>query len=142
MFLDCLPSWKFKNKLKQLEEENLRLKLNSNNLISLLLKEIENYKRDIKILKNENIKYRKFYETKTRIPPYPPYIIDKLKDLYLNKNIEYECPICFIIIDTSNIELSSCGHFYCNKCIKEIKNCLTCHYKFTNDEKYKFIANL
>ena len=68
-------------------------------------------------------------EDKIKDESVPQFIIEEIKELYKDLNKSLECPICFETLETKDIKFSSCGHKYCNTCLKKLNECAICRRK-------------
>ena len=60
----------------------------------------------------------------------PQHIINTLKNMAEELKHKWECPICLDFIETNNLEITNCGHYYCKECLKT-------HIQNTDEEKWK-----
>lgn len=64
----------------------------------------------------------------------PDHISNEIKELYDLVKKEVSCPICLDVIPTKDIKFTSCGHKYCDECLKKLKTmpnrkCAICRRK-------------
>jgi hypothetical protein len=132
----CFNIIKSKNQLKS---EIKNLKVNTNDLVSSILNDLEKKDKKIFLLKRENLflfhqnkkllaENQNLKQKKIKIPK---YIKNLIYELCLNSTIPQECSICLNDINKENILVLDCGHVYCNECITNLNKCLICGYIFT-----------
>jgi hypothetical protein len=132
-------SLKLKKELEELKNENENIKINANTLLVTILNDLDILKEKYKMLKQKNIILQEenknlllnnnnLQENKIKIPKYIQNII---KEFYLNSSLIYDCPLCFEDINSENLIISDCGHYYCSNCLIKLDKCLTCNYNFT-----------
>jgi len=73
-------------------------------------------------------------EKTINIEEVPEMIKNELKEMYEIMKKQIECPICYDEIGAKDIGFSSCGHKYCNDCLKKLKEqrqpkCAICRKK-------------
>ena len=51
----------------------------------------------------------------------PQFIRDELKVLLTELNKRVQCPVCLDDMEPSNLEISKCGHKYCQSCLETLK---------------------
>ena len=49
------------------------------------------------------------------------HLIKFIRELYEKAKVEITCPICLERIDKNNLSTTSCGHNFCESCLKEAK---------------------
>ena len=47
----------------------------------------------------------------------PEHIKSELKTMATQLRKKWECPICLDTIEDNDLEITSCGHFYCKACL-------------------------
>jgi Zinc finger, C3HC4 type (RING finger) len=61
--------------------------------------------------------YRRLTET-TQAVGVPEHIKQELKTLAQELKKNWECPICYEMIEHEKLYISNCGHFYCQPCLE------------------------
>ena len=62
--------------------------------------------------------------TTTPTETMPSHIKNELKEMADRLKKKWECPVCFEFIETENLDITNCGHFYCKGCLNSWKeNC-------------------
>jgi hypothetical protein len=51
--------------------------------------------------------------------------------LYVKYNKEEECPVCYTILESVNLELPSCAHAICKKCYSACDKCPLCRKSYS-----------
>jgi late competence protein required for DNA uptake (superfamily II DNA/RNA helicase) len=65
------------------------------------------------------------YEYITRIETeetIPTHIKTQLKEMSKELKKKWECPICLDFIKEDELDITSCGHYYCKECLQGLKN--------------------
>lgn len=52
----------------------------------------------------------------------PNHLKIEMKEMADKLKKKWECPICMDFIETDNLEITNCGHFYCKECLENLKN--------------------
>ena len=52
----------------------------------------------------------------------PTHIVTELKQMATDLRKTWECPICFEMIIPNGLEITNCGHYFCNPCLTELKH--------------------
>lgn len=72
----------------------------------------------------------------------PTHIKNEMKEMATVLQKKWECPVCLDMIDSCDLEITNCGHFYCKDCLeswkkaeeaqgKEKWKCAVCNRKHT-----------
>ena len=75
----------------------------------------------------------------------PTHIKEEMKSMALLLKKKWECPICLNMIEDGQLEITSCGHFYCRNCLDQHQDnskaqgepkwkCATCRKKHNYKE--------
>ena len=64
----------------------------------------------------------------------PPHITKEFFDMALELRKEFNCPICYEMVNKDTIEITYCGHIYCKECLEALKKqpdpkCAVCRKK-------------
>lgn len=51
----------------------------------------------------------------------PQHIKDEFKAMADELRRKWDCPICMNMIETTGLEITNCGHFYCRGCLNTLK---------------------
>ena len=51
----------------------------------------------------------------------PQHILDSFIEMAAELKKTWECPICITMIGSQDLEVTSCGHFYCKGCLVALK---------------------
>jgi len=74
------------------------------------------------------------YNQIEQLPPETPdFVLQQLKDFHIALKKKIECPICLETIDPDKLEITKCGHKYCDECLNRLKTstkqCAVCRKK-------------
>jgi rubrerythrin len=50
----------------------------------------------------------------------PTHIKDELKSMADALKKKWECPICLDMIESNDLDITNCGHYYCKECLKSL----------------------
>ena len=67
--------------------------------------------------------YRDLEPTQKRLPV---HTVEFIKTLLKKTNERLACPICLQAIPTDKLQMTVCGHAFCNTCIQKIDTCAVC----------------
>jgi transcription elongation factor Elf1 len=51
----------------------------------------------------------------------PTHIKDEIKEMATALQKKWNCPICLDMIESKELEITNCGHFYCKVCLESWK---------------------
>jgi len=62
------------------------------------------------------------YETITQMSEdsIPTHIKNELKTMATELKKRWECPICLDMIESGDLQITNCGHFYCKGCLEQL----------------------
>jgi len=55
-------------------------------------------------------------------PSIPEHIMAEFKEMATELKKTWECPIHLDMIETNELEVTSCGHYYCKTCLQGMKD--------------------
>jgi rubrerythrin len=71
-------------------------------------------------------------ETTTLEEAIPAHIKNSLMEMAQELRKKWECPVCFDFIPDGSLQITNCGHFFCNGCLNGVKQ----NSKRMNQEKW------
>jgi hypothetical protein len=65
----------------------------------------------------------------------PSHITQEFYDMAVELKKTFSCPVCLELVNKDNIQITFCGHIYCNDCLTTLKNmpkskCAVCRKSF------------
>jgi rubrerythrin len=89
---------------------------------------------------DHNVVYQQVETFKTIVidPLIPTHLKNQITDMMKELQKKYECPVCMDMIEPNDLDITSCGHFYCKGCLKTVlegtdPKCPTCRRKLKSD---------